>query len=729
MSLKYTTLLSINIVALIFLGVIMFSTNQVIHRSFQDLEKSTVLGKLERLHDALDAKHEELATITRDWALWDDCWEFAQRPNDRFVVSNFSTNIFTNYDINLAAVLSLGNSFVYKGYYSDGAEEIVTLPNELARVISGEFPEFHNLSESDTYKALLDTELGPLMLVAIPILKSDGTGPIAGYLIMARIVTEDHIVNLQGFKNIDVKATYITAKTPLNSSIKEIVAKDGVQNHVSFLGKNTISAMDAIRSIDGKAQFVVEIQTSMEATNIGKGMRNLILMLYVLVAIIQSILLRNYLSRKVIDRLLLVQEQVKNVTLNPEKQGAVECPGKDELTDLAKNINLMLLSLHNTQAELMKAKDKAEESDRLKSAFLATMNHELRTPLNHILGFCQLLSNTEDPKDIRRYTQNIFQSGTTLLKMIQDLFNLVIAERGELRPDLVTTQCFDHFFHNKTVLEEMLNEAEKQNNITLVFKPDKAALMKNITLDVDKVNQILKNLFSNAVKYTNSGSIEFGFQISSSSSILYYVKDTGIGIPKDKHDIVFDLFRQVDESKSRAYGGMGIGLAVSAKICEAISAKLNMESAEEQGTTMYLDIPCTYHDSVKQAKIADAAAVPDLENRKILILEKDETAVMIISSMLKNTHATILKADSCQKAKDIIQDHPELLAILADLKLKDETGTFCWEMVKRQHPEIPILGLCDSGTSVMEDAAKQLACALEKPINKQKLYQTLKELI
>jgi len=241
--------------------------------------------------------------------------------------------------------------------------------------------------------------------------------------------------------------------------------------------------------------------------------------------------------------------------------------------------------------ELISAKDKAEESNRLKSAFLATMNHELRTPLNHILGFSELIMSNVAPEDNSSFASSIQISGQSLLSIIEGVFDLALVEQAHIQLRNQTFSLMDHFMENKASFDNILRTSAKHEQIQLVFRPDTQWLSSYVTADRSKINQVLTNLFKNAVKFTHKGTIEFGFKIENESNLVLYIKDTGIGIPKEKQSIIFDFFRQGDDSYTKEYGGIGIGLAIAKKISEILRGKLNVVSMPGQGSTFSLSIP------------------------------------------------------------------------------------------------------------------------------------------
>lgn len=249
-----------------------------------------------------------------------------------------------------------------------------------------------------------------------------------------------------------------------------------------------------------------------------------------------------------------------------------------------------------SEKELIAAKEKAEESNRLKTAFLATMNHELRTPLNHILGFSELILSSVSPEDNVSFASSIQTSGQSLLSIIEGIFDLAMVEQENIILRNQTFTLMDHIMESKASFDNILVSSGKNEQIKLIFKPDIPFLSRYITADRSKINQILTNLFKNAVKFTSQGTIELGFKVEKDSNLTYYVKDSGIGIPDEKQNIIFDFFRQVDDSYTRRYGGIGIGLAISQKIANILNGELKVVSEIGVGSTFSLTIPVELSD-------------------------------------------------------------------------------------------------------------------------------------
>lgn len=254
-----------------------------------------------------------------------------------------------------------------------------------------------------------------------------------------------------------------------------------------------------------------------------------------------------------------------------------------------KLLNFQNKEIKEKRIELVAAKEKAEESDRLKSAFLTTISHELRTPLNAIIGFSEFI-NIDTPKEnIIDFVNLINSSGHDLYEIIEDILEITEMESGI---SVITKSKFPvKSIFDETVEDiETIQEKNDKNHleIKLNFPPEAQDLI--ITSDKSKIEKALILVLRNAIKFTEEGTIEYGLE-QKSDKIIFYIKDTGVGIPENKQDIVFDKFRQVDDSDTRKFGGMGLGLAFVKKIVESLDGKVWFDSVEGKGSTFYFSIP------------------------------------------------------------------------------------------------------------------------------------------
>jgi PAS domain S-box-containing protein len=240
-----------------------------------------------------------------------------------------------------------------------------------------------------------------------------------------------------------------------------------------------------------------------------------------------------------------------------------------------------------TEADLIAAKEKAEEGDRLKTAFLHNVSHEIRTPMNAIIGFSSLLNEpglTE--QDRRQYIDIIFQSGNQLLSIISDIVDIANVESGQAKINLARINL------NSTLksLYEQFSIHGNSNNTTLSLTTGLSDLNSVIVTDSTKVIQIISNLINNAIKFTKNGNVDFGYTVKG-NFIEFFIKDTGIGILPEYHSRIFDRFFQVDSAVSRQYSGTGLGLSICKSYVEMLGGTITVESEQGNGTLFIFTIP------------------------------------------------------------------------------------------------------------------------------------------
>jgi len=240
------------------------------------------------------------------------------------------------------------------------------------------------------------------------------------------------------------------------------------------------------------------------------------------------------------------------------------------------------------EKELILSKERAEESDRLKSAFLAMMSHELRTPLNAVIGFSSLIEETMEVHEIMEMVKIINDSGNHLLSVIDSIFSLALLQSGTSK---VLTEDFplSNFLTGLKPYITTRLVKDKKEHLDLIVNTNTVNPELIIRSDRTKLTQLMINFFDNAIKYTTNGSIEYGCMVEG-SSFTFYVKDTGIGIPNDKQTLIFERFRQVEDSLTRTHGGVGLGLSICKEIAELLNGEIWVESKSGHGSIFYFRI-------------------------------------------------------------------------------------------------------------------------------------------
>ena len=263
---------------------------------------------------------------------------------------------------------------------------------------------------------------------------------------------------------------------------------------------------------------------------------------------------------------------------------------KDVLEIISHQISISI-ERKREEEKLKVALEAAEESDRMKTAFLANMSHELRTPLNAVIGFSALLDRETSTADVEEFAQLIQKSGSNLLEIVDEIFEVTLIERGEI--GLSKTQKAILPFLDE-IFQIILTKQKNFKNNSIYIQHEIQFFDKEIELFTDfaKLKQILLSLLNNALKFTHKGTIQFGLSSpSQDDKLLFYVKDTGIGIPKDKQNKIFERFQIVDNTRTRSYSGIGMGLFITRKLVMLLGGEIWFESEEGAGTTFYFTIP------------------------------------------------------------------------------------------------------------------------------------------
>lgn len=396
---------------------------------------------------------------------------------------------------------------------------------------------------------------------------------------------------------------------------------------------------------------------------------------------------------------------------------------------LNKNFKRLIASkekLKETNVKLEKAKIKAEESDKLKSAFLANMSHEIRTPMNGIMGFAELLkSGNLSPEENKNYIEIIEKSGTRLLSIINDIVDISKIEAGQMKVSYSTTNVDEQMQYIHTFFE--LEAQDKGIQLNLKKIPDNDETI--ISTDREKLYAILINLVKNAIKYTVQGTIEFGYE-KKNSQIEFFVKDTGIGISKDRQKAIFERFIQADYNDKMARQGAGLGLAIAKAYVELMGGKIWVESEIGKGSEFYFTIP----DSIQIEEnnlVEQIISIPkgpcDIKNLKILVTEDDNISRMLILKVLEEFGNEILIAQTGVQAVEICQKNPDLDLILMDIQMPEMNGYEATMEIRKFNSTVIILA--QTAYALEGDKAKTIAVGcngyISKPIKKDELSNLL----
>ena len=380
-----------------------------------------------------------------------------------------------------------------------------------------------------------------------------------------------------------------------------------------------------------------------------------------------------------------------------------------------------------TEQKLIIALKKATESDQLKSAFLANMSHEIRTPMNGILGFANLLKapGLNDEKQ-QAYIKIIEKSGARMLNIIEEIIDISKIESGQMEISQKKVNINDQLDY----IETFFKPESELKGLQLIFNtcvPDNQAI---ITTDKEKISAVLMNLIKNAIKYTNDGFVEFGY-INKGNYLEFFVKDTGIGIRKDRQKAIFERFIQADIVDVHARQGAGLGLSISKAYVEMLKGEIWVESTEGVGSTFYFTTP---YITGSKPEITDKEkqkppTAPYQDNLSMIIAEDDEISMQYVSIIVENIGREIIFVKTGRECIEACKLHPEVDLILMDIQMPDINGYEATRQIRQFNQEVVIIAQTAFGLAGDRGKAIEAGCNdyIAKPFDKNDLLALIKK--
>jgi len=396
------------------------------------------------------------------------------------------------------------------------------------------------------------------------------------------------------------------------------------------------------------------------------------------------------------------------------------------LEEKNKAIELQNEEYKQINKALQKAKEHAEESDRLKTAFLANMSHEIRTPMNGILGFADLLKKPKLTDQERfEYISIIEESGKRMLKMINDIISIAKIETGIVDVKLTDTNINEQIDYIQTFFTPI---AEKKKILLITHKslPESESI---VNTDNEKIYAVLINLVNNALKFTEKGEVEFGYS-DKGKNLEFFVRDTGKGIKAENQELIFERFRQDNESVLRKYEGTGLGLAISKAYIEMLGGKIWVESEPGKGATFYFTIPFIHSNLENTTSFETSAINTDgaAQNLNILIVEDDDNSIKLLMAYVKNYGKNILVAENGEEAVKICKNNPDIDLIFMDIELPVMDGYEATHKIREFNKNVKIIAETAYALPGDKEKALEAGCNAwySKPLSKNEMVAIIK---
>jgi len=382
-----------------------------------------------------------------------------------------------------------------------------------------------------------------------------------------------------------------------------------------------------------------------------------------------------------------------------------------------------------TQKELIKAKEKAEESDRLKSAFLANMSHEIRTPTSGILGFADLLKKPDlSSEKQQEYINMIEQSGARMLNIINDIIDISRIESGLMEVHIKDSNINDQMDYIYTFFKP---ECDKKG-IQFFLKKSFPATEAIIKTDREKLFAIFTNLIKNAIKFSNEGSIVLGYE-KKGNTLEFFVKDSGIGIPKDKLEGIFERFVRADIFEKRASQGSGLGLSISKEYIKMLGGKIWVTSEVGKGSTFYFTLPYNAIGPEEITGTKEIGSIADkmdpLKNLKIIIAEDDKISKLILVEFTSQYCKEIIQTGNGIEAIEACHLHPDTDLILMDIQMPEMNGYEATRQIRKFNKGVVIIAQTAYALASDREKAIDAGCDdyITKPFSQKSLLEIMKK--
>jgi signal transduction histidine kinase len=453
--------------------------------------------------------------------------------------------------------------------------------------------------------------------------------------------------------------------------------------------------------------------------------------LIVLLSLAVAGLTATALQARVSAPILAIASVARNISETHRFDGRVSVSSSDELGVLAASFNTMLEEIGRRDAELLRAKEKAEDVARLKSEFLANMSHEIRTPMNGVMGMISLaLDNCPDPQQ-KEHLEVAWDAAQSLVTLLNDILDLSKVEAGKM-----TLEAIDFDLRNASQEAIRIFEiAARQRTLGLSLNFTEGT-PRWVRGDPVRLRQVIVNLVGNAIKFTARGSVEVHVSPAGGGLVRFEIRDTGIGIDPDKLETIFEAFTQGDGSHTRQYGGTGLGLAITRRLVQLMGGRMWAESTVDVGSRFFVELSLVSRpEPAAAAAVADA--LPELPYLRVLVAEDNPTNQKVICGLLRRLGWSVTLAGNGREAYEQYLRAPADL-VLMDIQMPEVDGLEATRLIReaqkaqpRKGRPTPIVALtAHAGTQQLEQyLAGGMDATLTKPINRAALLRTIAEVL
>lgn len=698
--------------------------------NLMQLEHEIDIKDAKRLAFSLKSINDDLVAHVLDNAVWDEMYQAVKNRDKGFLKDNyFSGDQFANLKINGYAFYDQDGSLlvehtVNKALKRISPRDIYNLPfNVRNSLVVSRQEVAANANKAVTHEGIVFIDNQPVMFASSSVMPTENYGVPVGTMVVWRFLDERVLEALQNNSQLSLFVKFVSQESSIehwdqHPAVSELnIQLDKIKrDHDQMISL-------VINDFQGAPAALVSF--SAHPRIFDASLIDTVLLLNILFAVLIITVIYFGIQRLTVKPVKRISEWINRVIDRQTFEKSKSVSDVADFSAIEHQLNKLMDHMRIQKQDLVALKDEAERANIAKSLFLANMSHEIRTPLHGVLNLAELGIHTNDLHQKNENLDTIYYSAKILMNIVNDILDFSKIEAGKLNIEIIDFDIRETVHSAAAPFKSIV----EKKDIELKIAVD-SGVSQYVKGDPVRISQVLANLCSNAIKFTSKGGVSIhvgGSNIENNQQTLTFtIKDTGIGIPKEKQSQLFQAFQQVDNSTARKYGGTGLGLSICAKLCELMGGRISFESTPDVGTTFsFLQ---TFPISTNFQPANKESLELDLKGLTILVAEDNSINQTVLESMLESYDVKLIMVGNGQDCVDYLKENsPDL--ILMDIQMPGMDGITATKQIRAlpHKKKIPIIAM--TANVMKEEVESYYAVGMDgyigKPFEQEQLHELL----